>query len=76
MAPKKRKRDGSETGAESSTSGTICVIHFPDSSEKAFTPLTEERLSKLLEIRQTRLALPDESKQGMTEICVQNSRNS
>ena len=75
MAPKKRKRDGSETGAESSTSETICHS-FPDSSEKAFTPLTEERLSKLLEIRQTRLALPDESKQGMTEICVQNSRNS
>lgn len=70
MAPKKRKRDSSETN-EPSTSRTLCVIHFQDSSAQGFTPLTDERLSKLTDIRQTRLALPGDSKQRMPEICEQ-----
>lgn len=72
MAPKKRKPDSSETN-EPLTSRTLWVIHFPDSSAQGFTPLTDERLSlsKLTKIRQTRLALPGDSKQCMPEICEQ-----
>ena len=43
MGPKKRKRDSSETSGATNVP-THCVIHFPDSSEQGFTPLTEERL--------------------------------
>ena len=50
---------------------TICVIHFPDSAEQGFTPLTKERLSKLKDICDRRLALPVDSKQHMPHICQQ-----
>ena len=70
MGPKKRKRDSSETSGATNVP-THCVIHFPDSSEQGFTPLTEERLSKLKDICKTRLALPADSKQRMSEICEQ-----
>ena len=43
MGPKKRKRDSSETSGATNVP-THCVIHFPDSSEQGFTPLTEVRL--------------------------------
>ncbi len=72
MAPKKRKRDLSQTGdASASQTPKICVIHFLDSSGQGFTQLTEDRLTKLLQIRQARLSLPVNSKQRLETQCTQ-----
>ena len=68
MGPKRRKRD-SETSEINEPS--VCVIHFSDSADQGFTLLTDERLLKLKDICKTRLALPADSKQRMSEICEQ-----
>lgn len=69
MDRKKRKRVASETDEHCAEERTICVIHFAGKTGQGFTPLTEERLAKLKDIRERRLALPMDSKQRMTDIC-------
>jgi len=66
MPPKKLRRS-------ESPDRNICVIHFKDidHDKQTFTPLTEERLSKLKCLKEKRLAQPPESKHRMADICAQ-----
>ena len=71
MGPKKRKQDSETSEINEPSVIRVCVINFLDSADQGFTLLTDERLLKLKDICKTRLALPADSKQRISEICDQ-----